>query len=188
MLSLALASVMGFQQPNLTFKSNFEPLGTVIERLSAETHIPMGAFGDVKAYPIYISVKDVPVKELLDRIAAISGAEWEKKGDSMYLSAPQALRRQQEKAGDPDLIAAIEATINQPVPKKKSQAELEKAFQTADKNPQMASKMMVEIFSQMFQADEGTMDLLCKSGPVSCVTVSLLRDERQDSTHRLGDQ
>ncbi|MEI8282826.1 MAG: hypothetical protein WCG75_10510, partial [Armatimonadota bacterium] len=87
MLSIALASVMGFQEPTLTFKSNFEPLGKVIERISAETHMPMAAFGDIKAYPIYVNVKDGSVKELLGRIATAAGAEWEKKDNSLYLSA-----------------------------------------------------------------------------------------------------
>ena len=68
MLSLALAAVLGHQQSNITFKSNFEPLGKVIERLSSETHIPMAAFGDLKGYPVYVNVKDVPVKELLNRL------------------------------------------------------------------------------------------------------------------------
>ena len=160
MLSLALASLMGFQQPALSFKSNFEPLGKVIERIAAETHMPMAAFGDIKAYPIYINVKDVSVKDLLDRIATVAGAEWEKKDNSLYLTANQSLKTQQQKAGDPDLIAAIEATINQPAPKKRTEAEMEAVMKTAEKDPQNMTKIMGEIFGQMFQADEGTLDLL----------------------------
>ncbi len=160
MLSIALASVMGFQQPTLNFKSNFEPLGKVIERISAETHMPMAAFGDVKAYPIYINVKDVSVKELLERIATAAGAEWEKKDNSLYLSSPQSLKAQQQKAGDPKLIAAIEATINQPAPKKRTGAEMEAEMKKFEKDPKNATKFMAEIFGQMFQADEGTLELL----------------------------
>ena len=152
--------MMGFQQPLLTFKSNFESVGKVVERISAETKMPMAAFGDIKAYPIYINVKDVPVKDLLDRIASVAGGEWERKDNSYYLTANSSLKTQQQKAGDPDLIAAIEATINQPAPKKKSQKELESMFQNSDKNPATSSKMMGEIFSQMFQADEGALELL----------------------------
>jgi hypothetical protein len=160
MLSISLAAVMGYQRPNLTFKSNFESIGKVIERLSAETGSPMAAFGDIKAYPIYINVKDVSEKDLLDRIAAVAGAEWEKKGDSYYLSASAALRQKQERAGDPELIAAIEATINKPLAKKKSPQEIEAEMKGMEKNPAAASKMMTEIFSQMFQADEGTLEML----------------------------
>ncbi len=160
MLSIALASVMGFQEPTLTFKSNFEPLGKVIERISSETHMPMAAFGDIKAYPIYVNVKDVSVKELLERIATAAGAEWEKKDNSLYLSASQSLKTQQQKLGDPELIAAIDATINQTPPKKRSQAEMETEMKNAEKNPQAATKIMSEMMGQMFQADEGTLDLL----------------------------
>ena len=160
MLCIALASVMGFQQSNVTFKSNFEPLGKVIERLSAETKLPMAAFGDIKAYPIYINVKDVTPSELMDKIASVSGAEWEKKDNSYYLIASQALRAQQLKAGDPELIAAIEATINQPPPKKKTEAEIEATIKNAEKNQQNVTKIMTEMFGQMFQADEGALELL----------------------------
>ena len=160
MLSIALASVMGYQQSTLTFKSNFEPLGKVIERLSAETRLPMAAFGDIKAFPIYINVKNVTPKDLMDKIASVAGAEWESKGESYYLTATQALRQQQQKAGDPELIAAIEATINQTPPKKKTEAELEALGKNIEKNPQDMSKMMTEIFGQMFQADEGALNLL----------------------------
>ena len=156
MLSIALAAVTGFQQPNLTFKSNFEPVGKVIERLSAATGTPMAAFGDIKAYPIYINVKDVPTKDLLDRIATVAGAEWEKKG---------------ERAGDPELIAAIEATINQPLPKKRTPQEIEAAMKGMEKNPAAASKMMTEIFGQMFQADEGTLELLRLIGSKDLSTI-----------------
>ena len=160
MLSIALASVLGFQQTSLTFKSNFEPLGKVIERLSAETHVPMAAFGDIKNYPIYINVKDVTSKDLLEKIAKVAGAEWEIKDGSYYLSASQSLRLQQQKAGDPELIAAIEATISQPAPKKRSEAEIEASMKNVEKNPQAATKIMTEIFGQMFQPDEGAMELL----------------------------
>lgn len=151
---------MGFQQPTLSFKSNFEPLGKVIERISAETRMPMAAFGDIKAYPIYINVKDVTAKELLDRIATVAGAEWEKKDNSLYLTSNQSLKTQQQKAGDPDLIAAIEATINQPAPKKRSEAEMEAEMKKLDKDPQNMGKIISDVFGQMFQADEGTLDLL----------------------------
>ncbi|MBI1332781.1 MAG: hypothetical protein GC165_07865 [Armatimonadetes bacterium] len=160
MLSLALATVLGFQQSTITFKSDFEPLGDVVARISAETHIPMAAFGDLKAYPVYINVKDVSVKDLLDKLASVSGAEWEKKDDNYYLIAPQDLRHDQEKAGDPDLIAAIEATINQPAPEKRKPADIEELAKGAQNDPKAISKMMGEIFGHMFDADEGTMNLL----------------------------
>ena len=160
MLTLALASVLGFQQTTISFKSNFEPLGKAIERLSSETRLPMAAFGDVKAYPIYINVKDVTPKELMDKIATVSGAEWEIKDGSYYLIASQTLRNKQQKAGDPELIAAIEATINQPPPKKRTEAEMEAVYKNVEKNPEAATKIMSEIFGQMFQADEGALELL----------------------------
>ncbi len=163
MLTLALATIFSSQKPTITFKSNFEPLGRVVERLSSETSIPMAAFGDLKAYPVYVNVKDVQVNDLLDRLAKVSGGEWEKKDGNYYLIAPQTLRNDQAKAGDADLIAAIEATISQPAPKKKSQADFEKMGKEMEKDPQNAqnmTKMIGEIFGQMFQADEGTMELL----------------------------
>lgn len=164
MLSLALAAVLGYQQPTITFKSNFEPLGKVVEKLSAQTQIPMAAFGDLKGYPVYINVKDVPVKELLDRLATAAGAEWENKDNSYYLTASSSLRIAQGKAGDPELIAAIEATINQPIPKKKTPQEMEAAFKGMENNPQAAMKAMGEMMSQAFQADEGTLELLRSIG------------------------
>lgn len=171
MFTLALATVLGYQQNTITFKSNFEPLGKVVERLSAETHIPMAAFGDLKGYPVYVNVKDVSVKDLLDRLATVSGAEWQNKDNSFYLIASQSLRNDQAKAGDPDLISAIEATINQPAPKKKTEAEMEAVIKNAEKDPKQAMKIMGEIFGQMFQADEGTMELLKVIGSKDLSTI-----------------
>lgn len=159
MLSLAIATVLGFQQQTITFKSNFEPLGKVVERISAETQIPMAAFGDLKGYPVYINVKDVSVRELLEKLADVAGAEWEKKDNSYYLTADSSVRNQQEKKGDADLIAAIEATITQAPPERKK-IDFEAIAKKGENNPQEAMKFVGEIFGQMFQADEGTMEML----------------------------
>lgn len=165
MLSLVIAAVMGFQQaPTITFKSNFESLEKVVERLARETQIPMAAYGDAKSFPIYINVKDVPVKDLLDRIAVVSGSQWEKKGESYYLTCENMLKQQQSREGDGELISAINATINQPPPKVMSEKELEARFGKGNENPAAISAAMAEMFKGMFAPDDGALKMLQQIG------------------------
>ena len=151
-------------QPNqsqlISFQSNFEPIGKVVERISSQTSIPMSAFSGIKNYPIYINVKNVPLMDLLTKVADLAGAQWEKKGDNWFLSADQSLKKEQERAGDADMIAAIEATISKEVKKPKTATEIEQGIKKAGSDPSSIMNVMGDMFGGMFEADQATFDLL----------------------------
>jgi hypothetical protein len=166
-----MSMVLAPQLPNVTFRSNFEPIGTVIERLAAQTKIPMLATGELKNYPIYVSVKDVPFQNLMDKVAEVSGGEWEKKDGSYYLSATQSLRTIQERQGDLAIINAVEATINAPIPVKKTAQDLEALAKQGEKNQEKMMEMVSEMFGSMFNADEATLKLIRSIGAASISTI-----------------
>lgn len=175
MFAAALAVVLGTQTQTITFRSNFETVEKVVERLSAQTQIPMLARGDIRTYPVYLNVKDAPVKETLERLAAVVGAQWVQKDGSWYLSQDQDLRATQEKAGDPEVVRALEATVNAPAPtpEKFDFKELEKMGdgKQSEAQQQKAMEAMGKMFANMFAADEATMKLLRTIGAKDLSTI-----------------
>ncbi len=172
MFAAALAVVLGTQTQTITFRSNFETVEKVVERLSAQTQIPMLARGDIRTYPVYLNVKDAPVKETLERLAAVVGAQWVQKDGSWYLSQDQDLRATQEKAGDPEVVRALEATVNAPAPTPETFdfKELEKMGDGKQSEAQQ-QKAMGKMFANMLAADEATMKLLRTIGAKDLSTI-----------------
>lgn len=161
MLNLALAVVLQNPVDTISFQSNFEPVEKVIERLARESQTPMTSFSGIKNYPIYINVKNVPLQTLMDKIAEVTGAEWERKKESWFLSAGTDVRKKQEKAGDPEIIAAIEgAIVEASKPKKKLEDFKAPAEQGKEPKPEDMRKMITDMMGAMFGADPATLSLI----------------------------
>jgi hypothetical protein len=173
MLTSALALVLTTQSPTITFRSNFETVGKVVERLAAESRSPLAVFGDIKNMPIYINVKNVPLSDLMKKISDVSGGAWEQKDKAFYLSASSADKKAQDKAGDAELIKAIEASINAPAPKKRTMKELEAQFkgQENSKDPKAMREAITAVFGQMFMVDTQTLALLKLIGAKDLSTI-----------------
>jgi hypothetical protein len=165
MLNLALVVALQNPTDTITFQSNFESVEKVVERLARESGVPMTSFSGIKNYPIYINVKNVPLQTLMDKIAEVTGAEWEKKKESWFLSASQDLRKKQEKEGDAEMIAAIESAIAEASKPKKSFEEIGKEMASRQddgkkESQEEMSKMIREMMGSMYAPDAATLSLL----------------------------
>ena len=97
MFTAALACVLAQQTQTVTLRANFLPVETVIQQISSQTGQPMLAAGELKNFPLYINVKNVPLNDLLTRIGKTVGGEWSKRDGNLYLTLESDLRSRQER-------------------------------------------------------------------------------------------
>jgi hypothetical protein len=171
MLTSALSMIVLGQQPLLTFKSNFEPLGKVVERLASETGTPMIATGHLKNYPIYLNVSDVTLSDIMNRIAKVTDAGWVQKSSGWYLSSDQSDKIALERKGDSEVIRALEATIQADIKKPLTGKELEAKSKDIEQNPEKMGEFIQQMFSGMFTADEATLQLIRMIGAKDLSTI-----------------
>ena len=149
MFTTALACVLTQQTQTVTLRANFLPVETVIQQISAQTGQPMLATGELKNFPLYINVKGVPLNDLLTRIGKTVGGEWSKRDGNLYLTLESDVRTRQDREGDPEIVKALEATINTPLKPSLTQSEIEKIGKDVEKDEKKAMEMVGKIFSNM---------------------------------------
>lgn len=171
MFTTALACVLAQQTQTVTLRANFLPVETVIQQIASQTGQPMLATGELKNFPLYINVKGVPLNDLLTRIGKTVGGEWSKRDGNLYLTLESDLRSRQDREGDPEIVKALEATINTPIKPAMTEADIEKAGKDADKDPKKAMEMVGKIFSNMFNPDEASMKLIQAIGAKDLSTI-----------------
>ena len=131
----------------------------------------MLASGELKNFPLYINVKGVPLNDLLTRISKTVGGEWSKRDGNLYLTLEADVRSRQDREGDPEIVKALEATINTPLKPAMTPADMEKAGKDADKDPKRAMEMVGKIFSNMYNPDETSMKLVQAIGAKDLSTI-----------------
>jgi len=100
----------------ISLEAEFLKTEDVVARISQKSGIEMTAVGDLRRYPLYLSVHNVPVSEIMPKIALVTGGEWQKRGTGWVLSADATLKFQQEKLADPQrenrIKRALETELN----------------------------------------------------------------------------
>lgn len=100
MTPIAIALLLGqgptadLQTP-VTFTHRAAPIGRVLAQLSERTKIKFEALPAVAGDVVLVSVKDVPLQDLMQKIATVTSAEWRQDGD-IYRLAPSAGIRNRE--------------------------------------------------------------------------------------------
>jgi hypothetical protein len=171
MFTTALACVLTQQTQTVTLRANFLPVETVIQQISAQTGQPMLATGELKNFPLYINVKGVPLNDLLTRIGKTVGGEWSKRDGNLYLTLESDVRSRQDREGDPEIVKALEATINTPLKPSLTQSEIEKIGKDVEKDEKKAMEMVGKIFSNMYNPDEASMKLVQAIGAKDLSTI-----------------
>lgn len=171
MFTAALACVLATQTQTVTLRANFLPVETVIQQISAQTGQPMLATGELKNFPLYINVKNVPLNDLLARISKTVGGEWSKRDGNLYLTLESDVRSRQDREGDPEIVKALEATINTPLKPAMTEADIEKASKGVEKDEKKAMELVSKIFSNMYNPDEASMRLIQAIGAKDLSTI-----------------
>lgn len=100
MTPIAIALLLGqgpaadLQAP-VTFEHRAAPVGRVLASLSEKAKIKLEALPSVAPDVVLISVKNVPLNDLMQKIASVTSAEWRQDGD-VYRLAPAAGIRNRE--------------------------------------------------------------------------------------------
>ncbi len=171
MFTAALACVLATQTQTVTLRANFLPVETVIQQISAQTGQPMLATGELKNFPLYINVKNVPLNDLLTRIGKTVGGEWSKRDGNLYLTLESDVRTRQDREGDPEIVKALEATINTPIKAPMTEADFKKVEKDAEKDQKLAMEMVGKIFANMYNPDEASMKLIQAIGAKDLSTI-----------------
>lgn len=79
-------------EETVTLHMMARPLGEVVAEVARQSQLPLGADRSAAGLPVFVSVKDMPVKVLLSRLQAATGTEWLEEGERVVLSKAGPLR------------------------------------------------------------------------------------------------
>lgn len=80
----------------VTYQTGAKDVPLILAELQKQTSVPLLARG-LKDWPLILSVKDMPLRRLMDKIAEVTDATWEREGDKQILVRTDARRREAEK-------------------------------------------------------------------------------------------
>jgi len=97
-------SLSPLKQQAISYSTVATPISRVLEDFGKQFHLKLFARGDMGRQPIIISVKDVPVKDLLEKVAKVAYGTWVE-GDGGYeLRRDEAAIQAAEKARHKELV------------------------------------------------------------------------------------
>ena len=77
---------------NVTYETVAKPVGAVLAELSGKLGMKLKATAEANQEIVLVSVHDVPVKGLMDRLATVTSCDWEQDGDTYTLKASNSMR------------------------------------------------------------------------------------------------
>jgi hypothetical protein len=128
MLTTLLAAI-AFQSPNLdkpvTLRTVAKPVAEVLKDVTTQVGFRFEA-SQVREWPIIVSVKDLPVGQVLDRIAEVTDSEWVKERDRWVLTRSAARVKKAAEIELADRAARLKPAVDA-LPTEMSDAEIEAA-------------------------------------------------------------
>ncbi len=94
-MSILLALIALGQTSPVTYRAAAQPLDRLLMELSSKTGVQMRASGRIAEDVVLVSVKEVPLAELRDKIAAATTGSWRQDGDRLILERNEAKARQE---------------------------------------------------------------------------------------------
>lgn len=106
----------GFAQADagakVTFTTRAARLEQILPGLAKAANVPLEATAVMQGEVLVISVKDVPLKDLLDKIAAVTSAEWKPiEGGGFRLVQSNSLRGTEERQALAARVAALQKSV-----------------------------------------------------------------------------
>lgn len=108
--SCALASCQDLNQ-KVTYVGPATPAKALLERLGAQTGVLLGTTPQTGDEVLVVHATDVPLSELLKRIAEATAAEWKEETGGYRLVRPEIVARDQQRADIADRAEGIEKAI-----------------------------------------------------------------------------
>jgi hypothetical protein len=109
--SLALVAPLSRAQDvsqKVTFSAPAARASVLLKRLGEQTGIPLETSPQTKDEVLLLRVKDVPLKEILDRIAQVADADWKPEGGGFRLTRPSEKANAAARAELDERMASIE--------------------------------------------------------------------------------
>lgn len=158
MTPIAIALLLGqgpapdLQAP-ITFTHRAAPVGRVLAQLSEKSKLKLEALPAVASDVVLVSVKDVPLQAVLERIATVTSAEWRQDGDVYRLAPAAGIRNREAQDEATAKVTAIRASIAErlkpPAPMKSTgDAEVDKEMASFQDN-MMGDKPILRILQNV---------------------------------------
>lgn len=100
-------------EAKVTFTCRAETMDRALKDLSAAANVHLEAIPALEREVVVISVKDVPLPDLLARIAVATSGEWKQVDGGYRLLASTPMRTAEERQALAERVASIQATIKQ---------------------------------------------------------------------------
>lgn len=106
MVGIALGLVTAWlQAPAVTYQCKAKPVQAVLDDLAKIAKVDLTAKAEVRPEIVLISVKNMPISDLLGRIAKVTSCQWERTESGFVLEADEAARNREKQAETAKLAA-----------------------------------------------------------------------------------
>ncbi len=170
----------------VTYSTVAKSAKRVCEDLGKITNVPFGTERQTAAEVLVINVKDVPLKTLLDKIAKVSSAQWEKSDSQMKLVRLSEVSKKESQEEIAFYAAAIEKSMKAAADKvsKAAPFDAQSATQYSQQynalSEQLAGSPGREVFDQMRALDRDSPVGRLADRLMSCFDARRLATMRQD--------
>ncbi len=82
---------------HVTYKSRAQSTAHILAELRNQTHVDLEPAAVMKGDVLVVSVEDLPLKDLMDRIAIATSGSWKQEGSAYRLVANNSIRRQEDR-------------------------------------------------------------------------------------------
>lgn len=98
-LGLLFTTAVAQERPaTVTYSTVAKTADVVVAEIAQQTGLTLETTDDAKLHVLVLHVRDVPVEELLAKIASVTSSRWSKVGEKRVLRADAALRKREQAA------------------------------------------------------------------------------------------
>jgi hypothetical protein len=132
--SVLLPVLLGLQSPvglnsSITYSKSARSVGAVLNDLSKLAQVDLKAKSESAREIVLVSVHDLPLKSLMDKLAFVTSCEWDRSGSTYFLEPAQSVRSKEEAKEAADRTNAVIAAVHT---KEKNLEAMEKTSSTSD--------------------------------------------------------
>ena len=110
-LVASLAQAQDLTQP-VTYRTVAVPASKAIADLAKATHVDLGVTAPLDSQPLIICLKDVPLKEAMDKIAAVLHGRWSQNKTAFTLQRPDDIQEALTQAVYQERLAQLTKSVN----------------------------------------------------------------------------
>jgi len=100
-----------YKDATITYETVAKPVGAVLAELGPKIGMKLAATAEANQEIVIVSVHDVPVKDMMDRLAIVTSCDWQQDGDTYTLKPSQSMRNKERDYAITEATKKIVAAI-----------------------------------------------------------------------------